>query len=49
MICGSMICLKATLHPIVALSTNEREHLVLVEENKEDIWLKTLMNDLKFL
>jgi len=45
---NSLVSWKATLQPIVALSTIEGEYMALAEAMKEEIWLKGLISDLGF-
>jgi len=42
---GSVVSWKATLQPIVTLSTTEAEYMALTTAAKEGIWLKGLVND----
>ena len=37
---------KATLQPIVAMSTTEAEYMVIAEACKESVWLKGLFAEL---
>ena len=37
---------KATLQPIVAISTTEAEYMVIAEACKESVWLKGLFAEL---
>ncbi|KAJ4721544.1 Retrovirus-related Pol polyprotein from transposon TNT 1-94 [Melia azedarach] len=43
---SSVVSWKATLQPIVTLSTTEAEYMALTEAAKEEIWLKGLVSDL---
>lgn len=45
---SSLASWKATLQPIVALSTTEAKYMALTEAAKEGIWLKGLISDLGF-
>ena len=45
---NSLVSWKATLQPVVALSTTEAEYMTLAEATKKDIWLKGLISNLKF-
>ena len=43
---GSVVSWKATLQPMVTLSTTEAEYMALTEAANEGIWLKGFVNDL---
>ncbi|KAJ4703769.1 Retrovirus-related Pol polyprotein from transposon TNT 1-94 [Melia azedarach] len=43
---SSVVSWKATLQPIMTLSTTEAEYMALTEAAKEGIWLKGLVSDL---
>ena len=45
---NSIVNWKATLQPIVALSTTEASYMDVVEATKEGIWLKGLISNLRF-
>nr|GEY13582.1 retrovirus-related Pol polyprotein from transposon TNT 1-94 [Tanacetum cinerariifolium] len=46
MVHGCVVCWKATLQHVVALSTLEAEYMALTEAVKENIWLKGLLIEL---
>ena len=48
MIDNFLVNWKATLQPIVALSTIEAEYMALAKAVKEGIWLKGLISNLRF-
>ncbi|GKD44676.1 retrovirus-related pol polyprotein from transposon TNT 1-94 [Tanacetum coccineum] len=43
---GCVVCWKATLQHVVALSTTEAEYMALTEAVKEAIWLRGLLEEL---
>lgn len=43
---GSVVIQKATLQPIVTLSSTESEYMVLTEAAKKGIWLKGMISEL---
>ncbi|KAG7563868.1 Integrase catalytic core [Arabidopsis suecica] len=43
---GNIVIWKASLQPVVALSTTEAEYMALTEAAKEAIWIKGLLKDM---